>query len=41
MINKIMWCYSCDDARMADDNEYCPKCSDKLKEIGWMNNEEM
>lgn len=42
---KIMWCNACDDAKVAyevgNENEYCPQCSDRLREIGWINNEEM
>jgi hypothetical protein len=40
--NKIMWCRACSDARLAEnENKYCSVCSDKLIEIGWINNEEM
>jgi len=41
----IMWCDACNDAivsyEIGIENKYCPNCSDKLKPIGWLENEKM
>lgn len=39
-MNKILWCFACDDVRIITEEEpdICSKCQGKLGRVGWMEN---